>query len=94
MVPVAGQNAVLDRAAVQRKAHVGAPVVHGVHLSVVVVEHGDRSVVAVDDDVPLFLQFVYRSDPDRVTEFRTDRVGHNGILEHVFLLIMPARSII
>ena len=40
-MPVTGQDAVLDRAPVQRKPHVGTAVVHGVDLSVVVVEHGD-----------------------------------------------------
>ena len=80
VMPVAGQDAVLDRPPVQRETHVGTAVVHGVHLSVVVVEHGNGSVVSADDDVPLFLEFVHRSDPDRVAQRCTNRVGHDRIL--------------
>jgi hypothetical protein len=47
VVPVAGQDPVLDGSAVQRKPHVRAAVVHGRHLAVVRVD-GDRSVRAAN----------------------------------------------
>ena len=45
MVPVAGEDAVLHGAAMQRKTHVGAAVVDGVQLPIVVEDHdGDRTL--------------------------------------------------
>ena len=52
VVPVAGQDAVVERSAVQREAHVRAAVVHGGN-AVTVGEHGDGDPVALDQDDPL-----------------------------------------
>src|SRR5262249_50850888 len=47
MMPMAGQDAVLDRAAMERKTHVRAAIIHGVDL----VALGDeRECVAFDGD--------------------------------------------
>jgi hypothetical protein len=46
-MPVAGQHALVDGPADQRKAHVGTAVVDGVDLSLVV-EQRDRATVVLD----------------------------------------------
>ena len=51
VVPVAGEDPVADRAAVQREPHVRAAVVDGVHL-VALGEEADRVPVEVDDEPP------------------------------------------
>ena len=57
IVPVAGQDAVLHAAPVQRESHVRATVVHGVHLAVVV-DHRDGMPAAGDHPAPAGLQFL------------------------------------
>ena len=73
VVPVTGQDAVMDAAAVERKSHVGAAVVHCVDL-VVVVEDGDRPVLAGHHLTPLLLQLRQAADADlAVRTVRHDR---------------------
>src|SRR5687768_13296271 len=55
MVPVTGQDPVCDAAALQRKAHVRAPVVEREDTSLIVDEK-DRRMPAVHDEAALGLQ--------------------------------------
>ena len=63
VVPVTGQDAVAERAAVQRKPHVRAAVVHG-RQAVAVGEHRDRDPVTLDQDDPLGAHRLYRARRD------------------------------
>ena len=63
VMPVAGEDAVLDGAAVKRKAHVRAAVIDRVDL-VVVIKHGDRAVLAGHHLTPLLLQLGQAADSD------------------------------
>jgi hypothetical protein len=60
VVPVAGQDAILDASPVQRKTHVGTPVVHREQLSVVV-KHRDGVTAAGDHRATARLDFLYGS---------------------------------
>jgi hypothetical protein len=57
VVPVTGQDAVLDAAALEREAHVRAPIVEGEDAPAVV-DDEDRTMVTVHDELPLDLQLV------------------------------------
>ena len=63
VVPVAGEDAVRDRAAVEREAHVRAAVVDGVH-GVPVGEEAERVAVDVDDEAAGFAQLGERGGAD------------------------------
>src|SRR5262249_8280117 len=54
VVPVTGQNAVLDAAALERKAHVRTPVVEGKDAPAIVHDE-DRTVMPVHHEPPLGL---------------------------------------
>ena len=62
VVPVAGQDPVGDRAAVERKAHVRAAVVDRVDVAVLD-EEADRVAVEVDDHPPGCAQVLQRCGP-------------------------------
>jgi hypothetical protein len=57
VVPMAGQDAVLDAAAVEREAHVRATIVESEHAPAVV-DDEDRTMAAVQDEPALGLQFL------------------------------------
>jgi hypothetical protein len=54
---VTGQDAVLNAAALERKAHVRAPIVEGEDAPAVVKDQ-DRTMATVHDEPPLDLQFL------------------------------------
>src|SRR5213078_90896 len=54
VVPVTGQDAVLDAAALEREAHVRAPIVEGEDAPAVV-DDEDRTMAAVHNEPPLEL---------------------------------------
>jgi hypothetical protein len=66
MVPVAGQDAVLDRPAVQRKTQVRATVIEREHAAVVVHDH-ERAVRPRRDDHRLCAQFLEGTNADELT---------------------------
>ena len=74
MVPVAGQDPVLDGAPVQRKPHVRAAVVHCIDL-LIVMEDGDRPMLAGHHLTPLLLQLRQAADADLAV--RTVRHGRH-----------------
>ena len=57
VVPVTGQDAVLDAAALEREAHVRAPIVEGEDAPSVV-DDEDRTMATVHDELPLDLQLL------------------------------------
>src|SRR5437879_13721691 len=57
VVPVTGQDAVLDAAALEREAHVRAPIVEGEDTSVVV-DDKDRTMATVQNGASFGLQLV------------------------------------
>ena len=63
VVPVAGEDAVADRAAVEREAHVRAAVVDGVHLAALE-QQADGVPLDPDDQPALRLELVERGDSD------------------------------
>ena len=54
VVPMAGQDAILDTAALERKAHMGAAIVEGKDAPLIV-DHEDRPMHAVHDEPPFCL---------------------------------------
>ena len=66
MVPMAGQDAVLDAAAVQRKAHVRTAIVEREDAPPVM-NNQDWAMAAVHDEPAFRLQFI---KPAREDEFR------------------------
>jgi len=60
VVPVAGKDAVVDAAAIERKAHVRTAIVEGKHASPVV-DDEDRTMVPVHDEPTLLLQLIEAS---------------------------------
>src|SRR5262249_3094059 len=60
VVPMTGQDAVLDAPALQREAHVWATIVEGEDASAVV-DDEDRTMAAVHDEPPLRLQLLKAS---------------------------------
>jgi hypothetical protein len=61
VVPRAGQNAILHGTFVQRETHVGATVVNGEKLPVVI-EDGDGAIGTSDDNHAFRPNFVRRAD--------------------------------
>jgi hypothetical protein len=59
MMPVTGQDAVLDRAPIQGEAHVGTAIVYGIDF-VLVVKEGHRVPVDMHGEIAFFLQLVQR----------------------------------
>jgi len=57
VVPMTGQDAVLDAAALEREAHVWAPIVEGENVPAVV-DNKDRTMTAVHDEPTLRLQLL------------------------------------
>jgi hypothetical protein len=57
VVPVTGQDAVLDAAALEREAHVRAPIVEGEDAPAVV-DDEDRTMATVHNEPPLDLQLL------------------------------------
>ena len=72
MMPVTGQDPICDAAALQREAHVRAPVVEREDTSVVVHEQ-DRRMPAVHDEPTLGLQFVKAAGPHKLRGQRVHR---------------------
>jgi hypothetical protein len=54
---MAGQDAILDTAALEREAHMGAAIVEGKDAPLIV-DHEDRPMRAVHDEPPFCLQLV------------------------------------
>ena len=77
VMPVAGENAILHSALVQRKAHVRTAVIHRMDSSLVM-KHGDRTVGAFDDDTALGLYFFQRGDANEVRIRKGARLRHGG----------------
>jgi hypothetical protein len=65
VVPMAREDAVGDRAAVQRKAQMRAAIVHGEHAALVV-NHEDRAAPAAHHHPPLRPQFLDRPGADEI----------------------------
>src|SRR5262249_1546772 len=57
MVPMTGQNAVLDAAPLEREAHVRATIVESEHATIVV-DDKDRTMAAVEDEPPFRLELL------------------------------------
>ena len=72
MMPVAGQNAVRDAAALQRETHVRAAVVEREDASLIVDEQ-DRRMPAVHDEAALGLQLVEAAGPHKLRGQRIHR---------------------
>ena len=62
VVPVAGEDPVRDRPAVEREAHVRAAIVDGVHLAAFV-QQADRVAFDADDEPALLLEVLQRRRP-------------------------------
>ena len=65
VVPMTGEDAVGDRAAVQRKAQMRAAIVHGEHAALVV-DDEDRAASAANHHPPLRLQLLDRPGADEI----------------------------
>src|SRR5438445_13621861 len=65
VVPVTGQDAVLDAAALEREAHVRAPIVEGEDTPAVV-DDEDRTMATVHDELPLDLQLLKAAPPAQI----------------------------
>ena len=72
VVPVTGQDPIRDAAALQREAHVRAPVVEREDTSLIVNEQ-DRRMPAVHDEPALGLQFVKAAGPHKLRGQRVHR---------------------
>ena len=78
MVPVAREDPVAERAAVERKAHVRAAIVDGIDL-IAVSEETQRVSVEVDHKPPRRTQLGKRRGPDQ--RFGDDGGGHLLLLD-------------
>ena len=85
VVPVAGQDAVLDAAAIEREAHVRATIVEGEDAPAVV-DDEDRTMPPVHDEPPLRLQLL---EAARAHEFRGRRVHEQSSPAIVAELLVP-----
>src|SRR5918994_918349 len=65
MVPMAGEDAVGDRAAVQREAQMRAAIVHGEHAALVV-DDEDRAAPAAHHDPPFRPELLHRPGADEI----------------------------
>src|SRR5262249_17524653 len=77
VVPMTGQDSVLEAAAFEREAHVGATIVESEHAPTVV-DDKDRTMATVHDEPPLRLQFL---KAPREREFRVRRVHEHASFE-------------
>src|SRR5262245_34520279 len=77
VVPMTGQDSVLEAAAFERKAHVGATIVESKHATTVV-DDKDRTMERATHEPPLRLQFL---KAPREREFRVRRVHEHASFE-------------
>ena len=80
VVPMTGQDAVLDAAALEREAHVRATIVEGEDAPAVV-DDEDRTMATVHDEPPLRLQLL---EAPREREFLVRRVHAHTSRSHSF----------
>ena len=94
VVPMTGQDAIFDAAALEREAHVGATIVEGDDASAVV-DHEDRTMVTVHHDPPLRPQLLETASE---REFRVRRLhelaSHScaGVLKQTIVATIHTRE--
>ena len=88
MVPMAGEDAIGDRAAVQREAQMRAAIIHREHAALVV-DHEDRAVPAAQNDPPLRLELLDRPGADEIVFSRTH---HNAPCSRLGLIRKVGRN--